>query len=165
MGDIDASFDELKQAAKSMSDGIQALENAVTAISEAVIIEDEEKLSSALNSAYDALGDIVGAMTEMSSVFGEITDTFALVMAWSEDLTTSIDAIADAMTKMSGALVNIQSGVDSLRKNISFDLDGIKNEGYKVTTPMVICNTDDYASVDAVAQGEIKKGEKILEIK
>ena len=48
---------------------------------------------------------------------------------------------------------------------ISFDLDGIKNEGYKVTTPMVICNTDDYASVDAVAQGEIKKGEKILEIK
>ena len=126
MGDIDASFDELKQAAKSMSDGIVALEKAVTAISEAVIIEDEEKLSSALNSAYDALGDIVGAMTEMSSVFGEITDTLALVMAWSEDLTTSIDAIADAMTKMSGALVNIQSGVDSLRKNISFDLDGAK---------------------------------------
>ncbi len=126
MGDVDASFDELKQAAKSMSDGIQALERAVTAISEAVIIEDEDKLSSALNSAYDALGDIVGAMTEMSSVFGEITDTLALVMAWSEDLTTSIDAIADAMTKMSGALVNIQSGVDSLRKNISFDLDGAK---------------------------------------
>ncbi|MBO5507016.1 MAG: PTS transporter subunit EIIC [Bacteroides sp.] len=48
---------------------------------------------------------------------------------------------------------------------ISFDLEGIKSEGYKVTTPMVICNTDDYTSVEAVSQGEISKGDKILEIK
>ena len=48
---------------------------------------------------------------------------------------------------------------------ISFDLDGIKSEGYKVTTPMVICNTDDYASIEVTAHDEIKKGDKILEIK
>ena len=57
---------------------------------------------------------------------------------------------------------------DEIKKGdllISFDVDGIKNEGYKVTTPIVICNTDDYASVEPIANGEITKGEKILEIK
>ena len=48
---------------------------------------------------------------------------------------------------------------------ISFDLEAIKGEGYKVTTPMIICNTDDYTSVNAVTQTEISNGEKILEIK
>ena len=47
---------------------------------------------------------------------------------------------------------------------ISFDLEGIKNAGYKVTTPMIICNTDDYSTVTAVADGSVCAGEKILEI-
>ena len=48
---------------------------------------------------------------------------------------------------------------------ISFDLEGIRNAGYKTTTPMVICNTDDYTSVTAAASGEIKVGDKLVEIK
>ncbi|MEE1013820.1 MAG: glucose PTS transporter subunit IIA [Clostridia bacterium] len=48
---------------------------------------------------------------------------------------------------------------------ISFDMDGIKKAGYKTTTPMVICNTDDYASVSTVAAGSITAGEKIIEIR
>ena len=48
---------------------------------------------------------------------------------------------------------------------ISFDIDGIKNAGYKTTTPMVICNTDDYASVSTVASGSIAAGEKVIEIR
>lgn len=47
---------------------------------------------------------------------------------------------------------------------VSFDIDGIKNAGFKTTTPMVICNSDDYKSVKAVAVGEIKAGEKLVEI-
>ena len=47
---------------------------------------------------------------------------------------------------------------------ISFDIEGIRNAGYKVTTPFVICNTDDYNSVEAVASGNISVGEKIIKI-
>ena len=47
---------------------------------------------------------------------------------------------------------------------VSFDIEGIKNAGFKTTTPMVICNSDDYSSVKAVAVGEIKAGEKLVEI-
>ncbi|MGN0470344.1 MAG: PTS glucose transporter subunit IIA, partial [Acutalibacteraceae bacterium] len=48
---------------------------------------------------------------------------------------------------------------------ISFDTDGIKKAGYKLTTPMIVCNTDNYSSIKAVADGSISAGEKILEIK
>ena len=48
---------------------------------------------------------------------------------------------------------------------ISFDVEGIKDAGYKMTTPMIICNSDDYKAVESVASGEVNPGEKIIEIK
>ncbi len=48
---------------------------------------------------------------------------------------------------------------------ISFDMDKIKAAGYKVTTPIIIGNTDDYASVDPVAQNSVSAGDMILKIK
>ncbi|MGN1433620.1 MAG: PTS glucose transporter subunit IIA, partial [Ruminococcus sp.] len=48
---------------------------------------------------------------------------------------------------------------------ITFDIDGIKNAGYKTTTPMIVCNTDDYNSISAVANGSISAGDSILQIK
>ena len=48
---------------------------------------------------------------------------------------------------------------------ISFDMDKIKAAGYKVTTPIIIGNTDDYASVEPVAQNSISAGDIILKIK
>ena len=48
---------------------------------------------------------------------------------------------------------------------ISFDIDGIKKAGYKTTTPMIICNTDDYSSITPAADGMVSAGDKIIEIK
>lgn len=48
---------------------------------------------------------------------------------------------------------------------ITFDIDGIRNAGYKTTTPMIICNTDDYSEVKSEASGSISAGEKIINIK
>ena len=47
---------------------------------------------------------------------------------------------------------------------ISFDLDAIRAEGYKVTTPMIVCNTDDYALVRPLRTGEVRVGEDFLEV-
>ncbi len=47
---------------------------------------------------------------------------------------------------------------------ISFDIDAIKKAGYKVTTPMVVCNSDEYNSVKIVAKGELFAGMKVIEI-
>ena len=48
---------------------------------------------------------------------------------------------------------------------ISFDMDKIKAAGYKVTTPLIIGNTDDYASVEPAAQNSVSAGDMILKIK
>lgn len=48
---------------------------------------------------------------------------------------------------------------------ISFDLDAIKAEGYLCTTPMIVCNTDDYKSVKPLATGTVKAGQDLLAVK
>lgn len=48
---------------------------------------------------------------------------------------------------------------------ISFDMEEIKKAGYKLTTPMIICNTDDYSAIKAEASGSIRAGAEILEVK
>ena len=45
---------------------------------------------------------------------------------------------------------------------ITFDMDKIKEAGFKLTTPMIICNTDDYSSFKPLAEGKIKSGDKLL---
>lgn len=47
---------------------------------------------------------------------------------------------------------------------ISFDLDGIRSEGYKTTTPLIICNTDDYSSIESAGSGKISVGEHLVTI-
>ena len=55
----------------------------------------------------------------------------------------------------------------SVRKGdllVSFDMDAIRAEGYPLTTPMLVCNSDDYAAVEAVAAGKIKAGTDLLKV-
>jgi PTS system D-glucosamine-specific IIC component len=48
---------------------------------------------------------------------------------------------------------------------ISFDMDRIREAGYRATTPLVVCNSEEYGSVRAVASGEINVGEELIELK
>lgn len=48
---------------------------------------------------------------------------------------------------------------------IRFELDAIKAEGYPVTTPLIVCNTDEYAAVTPKASGIVKQGDALLELK
>ena len=63
--------------------------------------------------------------------------------------------------------VHVNDG-DEFKKGdllISFDAEGIKREGFKLTTPVVICNTTDYESVKITAKGKVKPGDRVAEIK
>lgn len=48
---------------------------------------------------------------------------------------------------------------------ISFKLDSIRSEGYKTTTPLIICNTNDYSLIESVGSGKINVGESLLKLK
>lgn len=44
-------------------------------------------------------------------------------------------------------------------------MEAVKAAGYLCTTPMIVCNTDDYHSVAPAAEGRVKAGAPLLEIK
>lgn len=47
---------------------------------------------------------------------------------------------------------------------ILFDRDNILNEGYDLTTPVIITNSDDYHSIDVVAGSNVKAAEDLMEL-
>ncbi|MFR0879983.1 MAG: glucose PTS transporter subunit IIA [Oscillospiraceae bacterium] len=62
--------------------------------------------------------------------------------------------------------VHVNEG-DSVKKGdllVSFDIRQIKDAGYKTTTPMIICNSDDYSKFDVTASGKIKAVNDIIKI-
>ena len=47
---------------------------------------------------------------------------------------------------------------------VTFDMEKIRRAGYKLTTPMIVGNTEDYGSVKATASGEVRAGEEAIRI-
>ena len=62
--------------------------------------------------------------------------------------------------------VHVEKGQEVKRGDllISFDIEGISGAGYKVTTPMLICNSDDYKMVETMEMGDMVVGEKLLRV-
>ena len=62
---------------------------------------------------------------------------------------------------------HVQVG-DQVKKGellVTFDDKAIVDAGYLLTTPMVIANTYEYQSIEAIGIGEIRLSEDILKIK
>lgn len=101
----------------------------------------------------------------------------------------TIDTVFDTkhainMVSTDGAEILMHIGLDTVKLNgqffethvsdndkvkkgdllVTFDIEQIKKAGYKVTTPMVICNSDDYNNLTVTAKGEITNGSDIIKI-
>ena len=48
---------------------------------------------------------------------------------------------------------------------ISFDMEAIRAEGFPLTTPMIVCNSDDYTAVEPLAGGSIQAGAELLTLR
>lgn len=71
------------------------------------------------------------------------------------------------MLKGEGYTSHVSTG-DKVKKGdllLTADLNAIKAAGYDVITPMVVCNTDDYADVEGVALTEVEVGDNFVAIK
>ncbi len=57
---------------------------------------------------------------------------------------------------------------DSVTKGtllISFDIAQIKKDGFKVTTPLIVCNSEDYSLIETKKSGAVMIGDEIISIK
>ena len=48
---------------------------------------------------------------------------------------------------------------------LKFDMAAISAAGYKLTTPVVVTNTDDFASVEPAATGKVTQGQAVVLVK
>ena len=48
---------------------------------------------------------------------------------------------------------------------MEFDLDAIKEAGYDMISPVIICNSDDYVDVERVTGKQVQVGETIMKLK
>ena len=49
-------------------------------------------------------------------------------------------------------------------KLVEFDMSAIKKKGYKLTTPLIVCNKDVFSNVKTLAGANVKVGDELLEI-
>ncbi|WP_408868933.1 beta-glucoside-specific PTS transporter subunit IIABC [Brochothrix campestris] len=47
---------------------------------------------------------------------------------------------------------------------VTFDIEQIKAAGYELVTPIIVTNTSEYATVKAMADGDVKVGEAIIDV-
>ena len=132
-------------------------------------VKDEAFASGALGDGI-AIEPIDGELVAPAD--GEISSTFETHHA--VGMTTADGAellmhIGIDTVKLGGKhftyLVNDGDKVKKGQPLIRFELEAIKAEGYPVTTPVIVCNTDDYAAVAAKASGTVKQGDALLELK
>ena len=132
-------------------------------------VKDETFASGALGDGI-AIEPIDGELVAPAD--GEISSTFETHHA--VGMTTADGAellmhIGIDTVKLGGKhftyLVNEGDKVKKGQPLIRFELEAIKAEGYPVTTPLIVCNTDDYAAVATKASGTVKQGDALLELK
>ena len=146
-------------------------------------------LSACLNGTVVPLADVKdeafasGALGDGIAI--EPTDGELVAPADGEISSTFDTHHAVGMTTVDGAELLMHIGIDTVKLGgkhftylvnegdkvhkgqplIRFELEAIKAEGYPVTTPLIVCNTDDYAAVAAKASGAVKQGDALLELK
>ena len=147
-------------------------------------------LSACLNGTVVPLADVKdeafasGALGDGIAI--EPTDGELVAPADGEISSTFETHHAVGMTTVDGAELLMHIGIDTVKLGgkhftylvnegdkvkkgqplIRFELEAIKAEGYPVTTPLIVCNTDDYAAVAAAkASGTVKQGDALLELK
>lgn len=125
--------------------------------------------------AQEILGKGVAVIPEEGKIYAPTDGRIGLVFE-------TLHAIS--LTTEYGAEILIHVGLDTVKLNgqyfeahvkagdtvkkgdllLTVDFEGIKSAGYDVITPMLICNTDDYASVGALAGKAVSAGDDVLVI-
>lgn len=103
---------------------------------------------------------------------GEITlfmDTkHAITVKDSSGLEVLIHVGIDTVNLKGECYEGVVNTGDSVKKGdviLKFDIEAIKAAGYKITTPVIVTNTDDYKGMEIVKTGNVSALESVLKIK
>ena len=129
--DLYNSLGKMRSAIKSMSLGMNALNNAIDALTQSVTLDDSDAISLAIEDICSAFDLIVSSVNEMGEAIGAMSDTFKSAVEWSEDLGSAFGDAIDSLDMLSDSIVAIRDGFVDLSAVIELDFatakDGLGN--------------------------------------
>lgn len=125
--------------------------------------------------AQKLLGDGVAIEPDEGKLYAPCDGTVQMIFDTKHAITLVSDEGCEVIlhigidtVKLGGKYFDVHvSGGQKVHKGdllISFDLEGIRSEGYKTTTPLIICNTDDYSAIKTIRSGKTAAGEPLINI-
>ena len=94
-----------------------------------------------------------------------VSDPTFVSMTTSEGVELLIHIGLDTVALKGEHFTAYKGNGDSVKKGellIEADLDAVKKAGYDVITPVVVCNTSDYQTVETVTDQEVEPGDTVL---
>jgi len=144
---------------------VSPIKGNVTDISE---IQDEAFASGALGKGvgiepvegkvYAPCDGQVGMVFKTKHAIGLVTEGGTEILIHVGLNTVSLDE------KYFDVKVNVGDNIQQGQLLMEFDLEGIKNEGYELTTPVLVTNADQYQEISVYTGREINLGQIIMEI-
>lgn len=99
---------------------------------------------------------------------GMVFDTLHAVSLTTKEGTEVLIHVGLDTVKMNGEeFTGFVHAGDTVKKGdllLEVDLDKVKEAGYDTITPMLICNTDEYAAVNGLDGKEVKPGDDVIAI-
>lgn len=100
---------------------------------------------------------------------GMVFDTLhAVSMVSNEGVEILIHVGLDTVEMKGEGFEGHVSAGDKVKKGdllLTVDLEKVKAAGYDIITPMLVCNTDAYASVEGIAGKDVEPGDDVVKIK
>lgn len=157
-----------KEATKTESAGLELLAHMNGTVLQLEEVEDE-------TFAQKLLGDGVAIEPDEGKLYAPCDATVQMIFDTKHAITLVSDEGCEVIlhigidtVKLGGKYFDVHvSGGQKVHKGdllISFDLEGIRSEGYKTTTPLIICNTDDYSAIKTIRSGKTAAGEPLINI-
>ena len=97
---------------------------------------------------------------------GEIAMVFETLHAVSMTADNGVEILVHVKMNGDGFTGHVQAG-DKVKKGdlmLSVDLDAVQAAGYDIVTPILVCNTDEYAAVEGLAGKDVVPGEDVVKI-
>lgn len=121
------------------------------------------------------LGQGVAVLPSEGKIYAPIDGEVGMVFDTLHAVSLTADCGAEVLihvgldtVKMNGDgfVGHVQAG-DKVKKGdllLEVDLEKVKAAGYDTITPMLICNTDDYASVEGLSGKDVQPGDDVIKI-
>ena len=156
------------EPAKTMTESVLGahLTGTVVALSE---VADEAFASGALGLGI-AIEPTEGKLcAPMNGTIDMVFDTRHAVGMTTEAGTELLLHIGIDTVKLGGQhfTAHVQPG-QAVKKGdtlITFDMEAIRAAGFPLTTPMIVCNSDDYAAVEPLLGGAVQAGADLLKVR